>query len=690
MGSSKTVRASVACNLCRDSKLKCLNSNHSAKCQRCLLLNLECSYTLKQSQLKRKDISKKYPAAKRAKNSTEEGILKHEALLVPISSPHRVYLPEKSILLEVLDIFFENQYKGIFPLIHKPSFLGFIRLAEFDPETYLEEYEARYLQENCSHSLKYPDPVVILAMLALCARLHPTMAQIYGTFSEDEAPERFVPDFGPLDRALDPSFSTPSQASNYFGWNARNILKNVFDSPTIQRVQALCILSSHEWGEANSSRSYMYVGLAARMALVLGLGNEPDFSEDILDPSTRFIYAEVQRRTIWLVYMMDRCNSSGRNRSSCIRLEDIKVQLPSQEKDFLFGNYRLQLLTFMEAHRCIHDATKHDDLQKTSCFAFQIVLFEVWAKIAKWVGEVGGKLEPLPPWDRLSTYYVLSEELDIFELSLPVHLKFSRFNLEAHIADGSGGDFGYFHGLFFLCRLFLNREYLFCSPDSFPEGWWEGSTRTLLKMLDNFHEVTSLLKSTNDMVIAPFTGFEVFTTAATCLYLCAFPNSVLVKNYPFEGPGSEELTFSLKEKYQSMAQESMVSLKTWTRVWGLGKNWSQTTIRLEKLFNLGLVEENPTLNDDNIRHTLHDYGNGRVLEVHKPEVARKREMHILTLLAEDSEEAPSQKVASPAVSRVEKEITGLLVNSPALDFMNNFDLGAIFPGWSDAMKVQTG
>lgn len=689
MGSSKAIRASVACNVCRDSKLKCINDDHSTKCQRCLLLNLDCSYTLKESQLKRKHISLKYPSVKKVKTIDGERASKPEVLPVPNSHHHRVHLPEKGMLLEVLDIFFENQYKGIFPLIHKPSFLGFMRLAEFVPETYLEEYETRFLQENCSHSLKYPDPVVILAILALCSRLHPKMAQIYGRFSEDEAPQNFAPNFGLQDPILDSSLSTPSQASNYFGWNARHLLKNVFDSPTIQRVQALCILSSHEWGEANSSRSYMYVGLAARMALVLGLGNESDFS-DTLDPSTRFIYAETQRRTIWLVYMMDRCNSSGRNRSSCIRLEDIKVQLPSQEKDFLFGNYRLLLMAFKEAYRCIRDTSKHENLQKLSCFAFQIVLFEIWAKIAKWVGEVGGKLEPLPPWDLLSAYNLLSEELETFELSLPVHLQFSRFNLEAHIADGSGGDFGYFHCLFFLCRLFLNREYLFCSPESFPAGWWEGCTRTLLQTLDNFHEVTALLRSTNVMVIAPFTGFGVFSTAATCLYFCAFPNSILVKNYPLKGTASEDTVLSLKGKYQDMAQDSMCLLKTWARVWGLGRNWSQTTIRLEKLFNLGLVEESPTLNDDTIRHTLHDYGNGRVMEVHKPEITRKIGMHILTLLVEDSGEVASGKAISPVASRVEREAAGLLLNSPALDFMNNFDLGTIFPGWSDAMKIQTG
>ena len=90
-----------------------------------------------------------------------------------------------------------------------------------------------------------------------------------------------------------------SNASKYFGWHARKLLR--FDEPSIERVQALCILSSHEWGEGNASRSYMYVGIAARMALILGLDDEPK-PEAGLSDTENFIRMEMKRRNVVSVY----------------------------------------------------------------------------------------------------------------------------------------------------------------------------------------------------------------------------------------------------------------------------------------------------------------------------------------------------------------------------------------------------
>ncbi|KAK6453591.1 fungal-specific transcription factor domain-containing protein [Scheffersomyces xylosifermentans] len=707
----KPTRASVACNLCRESKLKCMNNNDNTTCQRCTLLDLNCSYTLKKSQLKKRKLSKKYIVVPTREQEVHTPIQNTRApgknrLNSPSNfSPSSVVLPDKSTIIEVAEIYFENQYKGIFPHLHKPSLLSFIRSAEFNPATYFHDYYNDFFEANYSSSLRYPDPVILLAIFALCARLHPEIPKIYGEFSEDNNPEQFVPNFKnrSLTNLLDnDTNNAASNASNYFGWHARNTLKEVFDSPTIQRVQALTILSSHEWGEGNVSRSFLYVGIAARMALVLGLGTEERLMEkeedEKLDESSKFICIESKRRTMWAVYMMDRCNSSGRNRHSCIKLDDIDLRLPCTEKDFIFGNYRQQALTFSQINSYIHDPEKHELLNQTSCFGFLIILFETWAKIAKWVGETGGKLERLPPWDEDSPYYKLSQELNIFRDSLPSHLRFSNFNLEAHIADGSAADFGYFHGLFFLCRIFLNREYFFCTPESFPEGWWEEETRTMIQTLDDLSYITKTLKPINMMVIAPFTGFQVFTCASTSLYIDAFPRKVFLQHYPFKSKNVEQDVDKLKSKYKSLADESMETLLTWKKVWGLGSGWYETCLKLQKLFNKVAKEKSSALQDDDLRHSMHDYGDGKVQEMYKPEYIRdrKKDMHISNLLVADDDGLASPRVISGVhlsntVSNIatnsSTEDVNSGFNSPSLDFMNNFDLSNIFPGWSDAMKT---
>lgn len=713
---AKKTRASVACNTCRDSKLKCLNRNSNARCQRCVLLDLPCSYTLKKSQLKKKTLSKSF---NRFPASPPRAVPLNHLVSLPLSvspqavrssSKPTVILPDKDLLLEVAEIYFENQYKGIFPVLHKPSLISFLRSSEFNPSTYLRDYYDKFFEPNYRTSLKYPDPVMLLAVLALCARLHPVMPKIYGEFSEENSPELFVPNFknrdSPLeyDNCKDISYAT--NASCYFGWHARNILKEVFDSPTIQRVQALSILSSHEWGEGNVSRSYLYVGVAARMGLVLGLGHEEDLidKDDIskLDESSKFVYIESKRRTIWAVYMMDRCNGSGRRRSACISLNNIEVRLPCQEKDFIFGNFRQKSLTFKEADNLIyHNPLKVDidSLNKTSCFGFLIVLFDTWTKIAKWVGETGRKLENLPPWNENSNYYILTKKLDDFLESLPHNLRFNKFNLEAHLADGSSADFAYFHGLAFLCRVFLNREYFFCSPEGFPAGWWQKQTRILLETLDSLSYITRFLRPINKMVIAPFTGFQVFSTAATCLYFNAYPAKMLIKYYITDNPDltskSPEIQLEhLQRKYRNLALEQMEELKFWKKYWGLGKVWCETANKLKVIF--AKLTEAKSLEDDDLRHSMHDYGSSRVREDYKPEFIenRRRDMRILDLI--ETDDAPKEDLkaeiklklaksdsATPARTPIDAHTDALSsLNSPSLDFINNFDFANFFPSWN--------
>ncbi|KAI3403805.2 hypothetical protein KGF56_003440 [Candida oxycetoniae] len=614
---TKAKRASVACNTCRESKLKCLNNSDLSSCQRCKSLKIKCTYTLKTSQYKRRTLRQK------------------QKVNVPPPPPpfQKVKLPDKNLIIEVVMIFFENQYKGIFPIFHKPSFVSFLRSDLFDPNTFIDIPPPNLTPLQ-------PDPVTLLAVLALCSRLHPELPKLYGTFSESSA-HVFQPTYNHV-----PGTDSASNASNYFGWHARRLLSDRFDNPSLSRIQALCVLSSHEWGEGNAFRSYMYCGIAARMAMVLGLDEEEEEEEEEENgkedgekkeankendlQSIHFLEKEIRRRVMWSVYMMDRCNASGRRSRSCLSLKDIHIRLPCDEKSFIFGT---------GVEQCFRDDVgrfiKERDvrrLSQVSCCGFKLYLFESWRNISKWVGETGAKLELMAPWDEKSPYYQYSKELDLFEENLPKDLKFDA--LDAHIANGSAIDFAYFHGLFFLSRIFLCREYFYSSPDSLPPNWWKEQATKLFDSLDKLDLITKSLKPINLMVIAPFTGFQVFTTGATSLYIAVYPSKIL-KMY-FGG--------DVSRKYLKMAESSLETLKSWSASWGLGKKWIETLKKLKEMF--AKVSD---VQDDELRHKMHDYGN-----------------------------------IEPRVKAAKETTTG----SETLDFMNNLNLGNIFPDWSDAMNVQ--
>lgn len=717
---SKKNRSSVACNLCRECKLRCNNNNDGNQCQRCDSLKLSCSYTLKKSQIYRKNITKLRPTLQNTNFNCSKEIHSNESQ----TKGAEVILPEKKVMLEIAEIFFKNQYKGIFPFLHKPSLISFLKSAEFNPETYINEYKHKFFKASFSNSLKYPDPILLLAILGLCSRLHPILSRIYGRFSETEEPDSFTPDTlycktincsSPGCNEYDihnlsttdeiSSLDNSSNASSYFGWHARNLIKDVFDSPTIQRIQSLTLLSSHEWGEGNTSRSYLYIGIAARMAMVLGLGDEKNLAadydnEDELDDVSEIISIECKRRTVWSVYMMDRCSSSGRERSPAIRIEEIRIRLPCAEDDFIFGNDS-NAQTYAGIISSIH-AKDTQELNRTSFYGFTIVLFEIWSKIAKWVGEIGGKYEIKPPWELGSTFASLSDELNSFQLALPRHLVYNSFNLEAHISQGSAPNFGYLHGLSFLCRIFLNREYLFCDPDSFTLHWWSNSVRILMESVEKLSTLINTLRLKDLMVIAPFTGFELFTAAVTGLYFYAFPSDIMIKDYPFikdpKDSVDPEAVKNIKEKFKTMSLDNIQGLRIWSGVWGLGKKWHNLAKFLQEEFENFSIDASTNILDETIQHTMHDYGNGEVQEVYNPKSRQK--MKIVTSAGTKCLSTPagngdgilfgSAGWKSDSLMHdkgVLREDAVLNISSPTLNFLHSFDSASIFPGWSDSLDI---
>lgn len=686
---SKQNRSRVACTSCRLSKVKCIKEPGMNHCDRCRSLSLECAFNVKKSQ--ESDLIG-------IKISRSENVPTTDRN-VPLTTSNprvEVILPSKQYILELVDIFFANQYLGIFPFIHKPTFINFLKSDSFDPSNYMEEYNSKFFTEKYSSNIQCPDPILLLSILALCARLHNEISSIYGDFLEEDSPETYVPGTPNINEELilknfELDVVLASNASKYFGWHARHYMRDVFDSPTVQRIQAFTLLSSHEWGEGNNSRSFLYIGIAARMALVLGLGNESSINNEedkVEDEALNQIVIESKRRTIWSVYMMDRCNSSGRERSPAIRVEDIRVRLPSQENEFIFGNPNT-CLTYEELYSFLNESSSKKMIN-LSLRGYTIVLFEIWAKIAKWVGEVGAKHEKSSPWLPGSTFYNLCKLLDNLNEKIPQNYRFSDFNLRLHMELGSATHYGYFHGLYFISRIFLNREYLFCNPKSFPEGWWAGLTDALLISLENISSLIQQLRKNKMMVIAPFTGFEVFTSVVTSFYFCTFPNEILMEQLPLNlleiGISVDDLE-QWKFKYKALAVENLDALKVWRNAWELGRNWHDLSINLASLFNQLANYESDVISSEYLRHSMQDYGNGKVREVYTPKKSinnEKSSMDILKLL--NNEDILGRQGSSKQGPPTSDQEFGDLEFLPAPQFLHGkfYDSSSIYPGWNDS------
>lgn len=634
-------RTFLACDHCRRSKLRCASNLDEkgepvGKCQRCLKLSLECQYTPRPSQLKkqirREKLATKIKRSPSFKNDSEHLAFKVskknitpdlcdqtppylQGTINNFGNKHgcanyldTMVLPSIDIMIEVVNQFFDNQYHSIFNFLHKETYLNYIKSAKFGHQFF-----------NYDDPADVPEftPCTLLAILALCARDNSKLIEIYGEFDQGNNPIQFIPNFSSTPSKLTPQ--SPSNASRYFAFYSRLLLKDMFDTPAIQRVQSLAILSSHEWSEGNAARSYLYIGIAARMGAILGLGCPrgvcyEDQNNQYGNERDCFIAMESKRRTIWSVYMMDRCNSSGRNRSHALKIEDIEISLPCPEENFQKG-IPIEYPSYNECFTCLNKLTSLD---------FTIIGFELWSKIAKWVGEIGSKKEKLNPNDPNSNFYKLSNDLKLLKESMPSELHVSSLNL--HL-EKHNLNFGFLHQLLYLSGIFLNREYFYYSSNISKIDHYE-FTKKLIHEVQESSNLIKTLVSTKNFIVTPFTAFELFTNSVTCLSISSILNDL---------------------KLKALGMQNMEILKSFFYNDYLGSTWYSIITQLLKYFeschNNGVF--NKTLQQNTkLTNLINDYGQGDIpeqLTTHPYEIKKVDLNDILNSSDSESNSSSSSK-----------------------------------------------
>jgi hypothetical protein len=274
--------------------------------------------------------------------------------------------------------------------------------------------------------------MLLLALLTLTARFHPELT----TYYSPPSPARPT---------------NPLVASEYYAAALR--LTMAGDSgehlaqPSLERIQALLMLGLHEWGMCRGVKAWIYVGVAVRMAQAYGLEFENDLDDEPsalssalsseashmgIDPYRRgsrpamtstgesFVNQEMKRRTFWSCFILDRYLSSGKYRPQMVNVKDLRIQLPSSEQAFLFGE-RVRTKTLNEeideeyekakarshgrgtpimvqraddagpAHLDRRDLDKNDEIkgrweigEEQGLLSRVVKIIELWGRVAKW------------------------------------------------------------------------------------------------------------------------------------------------------------------------------------------------------------------------------------------------------------------------------------------------------------------
>jgi len=200
-------------------------------------------------------------------------------------------------------------------------------------------------------------PLLLLGFLTLTARFHPQLVAHHSPSSSTRP-------------------SNPLIASEYYAAALRARMTGTFGEglghPHLARAQALAMIAMHEWGNCEGAKAFISLGVAVRYAQLLGLQYQDDLDDEPQarslavspnlsrskgidhevaglgsgDDGDAFIEQEIRRRTFWSCFILDRYLSSGKHRPQMLRISDLRLQLPSSDRAFLFGvKVRTPLLT---------------------------------------------------------------------------------------------------------------------------------------------------------------------------------------------------------------------------------------------------------------------------------------------------------------------------------------------------------
>ncbi|GAA5961373.1 hypothetical protein JCM8115_003423 [Rhodotorula mucilaginosa] len=182
-------------------------------------------------------------------------------------------------------------------LVHAVFVTQFCQLGFLHRPTFLHELQTG----TGAHS-----PFLLASMLALSARLTPAIVKYFGS---------------------------PRDATRFFLSRAHNLLVDGLYAPSLDRVQALYLLSLADTVERNAYRAKVMLELARSMAATLELDKSGNAETEI---TTANIEQEVRRRTWWCLQVEPTFETGLPRRSSANRPLPA-VPLPMDEQEFLFG-----------------------------------------------------------------------------------------------------------------------------------------------------------------------------------------------------------------------------------------------------------------------------------------------------------------------------------------------------------------
>ncbi|KAI1157542.1 hypothetical protein F5B18DRAFT_164979 [Nemania serpens] len=278
-----------------------------------------------------------------------------------------------------------------------------------------------------------------------------------------------------------------SAASEHFAVKTLNLVMQNLDVPTLADIQALCLLTIHEWGNRNAVRAYVYLGQAARMTQMYRIitGHQP-----LGDPD-QFIKDESFRRTLWLIYILDCFLTSSPGRHPAVSHHDVKdVPLPCPDMNYNFGTPAFVRTMAGNPPPGLPEGTP---IAEVGEFGHIVMATQAWRNVIEMLTTT--TIETFSEERCLS----LEAGIEAVRSSLPLHFVDKPAHINLHITMGSGFTYAMLHCLLHCATIMVHRRRLlhFIQTEGFKHETWRMVPHVHLQTVDRVfaasHSVVSLL-----------------------------------------------------------------------------------------------------------------------------------------------------------------------------------------------------
>ncbi|KAM3506968.1 hypothetical protein MY11210_007341 [Beauveria gryllotalpidicola] len=332
----------------------------------------------------------------------------------------------------------------------------------------------------------------------------------------------------------------------HYALYAKDLLRDLMlQSPNIQVVQALLVITQHEWGTRDFHKAWIYCGVAVRIMQALHSLRVAPYPLDMTSERKTDATSEaIETRTYWACFIMDCMVNSGTYNPPMLSMSEmnkLKIPRPVGVVEFAFGPD-----SSSRAPRSDESYAHHTTgiLDITQGFEILVAGFDIWKQLMAFIFQDGRRAPgmcapPNCPWVPGSPWFASRDQLENWRANQHRKLHYPNNSVAVHMTLGYGETFTYLNLLYYVSTLMLHREYFPFLPTlestpqgpvdhpmleaTAPEGWWDESAGILFGAAHNIARILHESCECGVHLMTPFAGFCAFSAGYLNLYVYHFP-----------------------------------------------------------------------------------------------------------------------------------------------------------------------